>query len=103
MSLLAPLLVGWPAILTALALATAGLIVKRFWLLLAAAALFLPPAVYLSGYPAVGWSSLLLPACLIASALAVWRRKFLPGWLLAAPVYLASAWLAIVVLSQTRN
>lgn len=100
MTVLSPILVGWPAIVTALLLAAAGLIWKRSWFLLAAAALFLLPAVYLSGYPAVGWLSLLLPACLIASALAVRMRRLPLGWLLASPVYLASAWLAILVISQ---
>jgi hypothetical protein len=52
------------------------------------------------GYPAVGWLSLLLPACLIGSAFAVRERKPLPAWLSVLPVFVASTWLAYLVLSQ---
>jgi hypothetical protein len=91
---------GWPAIIVTLLLSTAGLIWKRFWLMLIAAVVLGPVSLYISEYPAVHGLGLLLPVCLIGSAFAVRAHRILLGWLLTLPVYLASAWLAILVFSQ---
>jgi hypothetical protein len=99
-TLLVQIFFGWPAIIVSLLLAIAGLAWKRWWLLIIAAALFVPVSWFLSGTPAFRWFGLLLPAFLLASAFAVRARKFVPAWLLASPVFLASAWLAALVLSQ---
>ncbi|KAF0106713.1 MAG: hypothetical protein FD146_2305 [Anaerolineaceae bacterium] len=99
-TILVQIFFGWPAIIVSLLAAIAGLTWKRWWLLLVSAALFLPVSWYLSGYPAIRGFGFLLPIFLLGAAFAVRARKFLSAWLLASPVFLASAWLAVLVLSQ---
>jgi hypothetical protein len=91
---------GWPAIIATLLLVVAGLVWKRWWLLLIAAALFFPVSLYLSGYPAIRGFGFLLPVFLLGAAFAARARKRILAWLLAAPVFIVSAWLAVVVITQ---
>jgi hypothetical protein len=94
---------GWPFIILSLLLAVAGILLKRPALLIAGAIFFVPPAWYLSGYPAIRGFGMLLPVCMLGAAYYVKRCK--PGfaWLLVSPSIVTSAWLAFLVMAQHRN
>jgi hypothetical protein len=96
----AQIVLGWPAIITSLALCVAGLLAKRAWLVALGAAFFVGPGWYLSGYPAVRWFGYLLPACLFAAALALWKKRPAIAWMLTLPALATSAWLGFLVLAQ---
>ena len=91
---------GWPAIIATLLVSAAGILWKRYWLLFIGALLFFPVSLYLSGYPAIRWLGLALPFFLAGSGFAVRARKTWLAWLLASPVFIVSAWLAYLVLTQ---
>jgi hypothetical protein len=99
-SILVQIIFGWPAILATLLIALAGLIWKRWWLLLVSAILFTPFSWYLSGYPAVRGVAILLPFFLLGSAIATRARKHGLTRLLATPPFIVSAWLALLVVRQ---
>jgi hypothetical protein len=91
---------GWPAIILSLSVSLIGLITKRHQYLFLAAALILPFAVFLVGYPFVrGWS-LAMPLCQIGSAFAVRNQKMMLAWSLFVPPLFAIGWLAFLVFSQ---
>jgi hypothetical protein len=98
--MLAQIVFGWPAIITALVLCIAGLIAKRPLLMVLGAAVFIAPGLYLSGYPAIRWFGILLPVCLFGAAYALRRKKTLIAWLLTLPALIVSARLAYLVLTQ---
>jgi hypothetical protein len=98
--MLAQIVFGWPAIITSLVLCIAGLIAKRPMLVVLGAVFFIAPGLYLSASPAVRWFGLLLPLCLFGSAYALRQKKPWIAWLLLLPALIASAWLAILVLTQ---
>jgi hypothetical protein len=100
MDILVQIVFGWPAIIVSLLLTLAGLIWKRFWLLIVAAAVFFPFSLYLSGFPAVRILGLFLPVFQLGAALAVRARKLPLAWVLASPAFIVSALLAYLVLSQ---
>ena len=93
---------GWPFIVFSLLLAAAGVITKRAALVTSGAVLFTPPALYFTGYPAIGWFSLLLPLLILGAAHFVKQGKPAIAWGLLSPPILVSAWLAAVVISQNR-
>jgi hypothetical protein len=99
-TLLVQIFFGWPAILVSLALCIAGLLFKRVLLVILGALLFVPFSLYLSGYPTVRAAALLLPLCLFGAAYALYRKKTLISWLLILPALLASAGMAVLVLTQ---
>ncbi|HET9589261.1 MAG TPA: hypothetical protein VFO91_10770 [Anaerolineales bacterium] len=101
--LLVQIIFGWPFIIAALLLSAAGILLKRHQFLVAGALFFLPPSLYLSGYPGLRWFALLLPFFIFGAAYFV--RENRPGlaWLLLLPPIALSAWLAYVVLTQSRN
>jgi hypothetical protein len=100
--ILVQIIFGWPFIITALLLAVAGVILKRPALLVAAALFFTPPSLYLSGYPAIRWFGILLPAFMLGAAYYVRRGKAGLAWALLLAPMLVSAWLAVLVLLQNR-
>jgi hypothetical protein len=91
---------GWPAIIATLLVTVAGLAWKRYWLLLVGALLFFPVSLYLSGIPAIRGLGLFLTAFLVGAAFAVRARKLPLAWLLVSPVFIVSAGLAYLVLTQ---
>ena len=99
-TLLVHVIFGWPAIIAPLLAATAGLVSKRWWALLIGAALFFPACLYLMGYPPIRGLGFLLPIFLLGAAFALRARKIVPAWLLAAPVFIVSAWLAVLGITQ---
>ncbi len=98
--MLAIIFFGWPAILVALGLSIAGILAKRPLLMVLGAIIFTPPALYLSGYPALRWFGWFLPVCLAAGAYALKKHKPWIAWLLTFPALAVSAWLAVLVLTQ---
>ena len=91
---------GWPAIIATLLVTVAGLVWKRYWLLLVGALLFFPVSLYLSGFPAIRGFGLFLTAFLVGAAFALRARKLLLTWLLVLPILIVSAGLAYLVLTQ---
>jgi hypothetical protein len=95
-----PIFFGWPAIIVSIALCTTGILIQKPWLLVAAAIVFTPPALYLSAYPAILWLGMLLPVSLLGAAYSVKKEKNVIAWVLISPVILVSAVLAILVITQ---
>jgi hypothetical protein len=91
---------SWPAIIATLLVSTAGLVWKRYWLLLVGALLFFPFSLYLSGFPFIRGLGLFLPALLIGAAFAIRGQKIPLAWALVSPVFIISAWLAYAVVTQ---
>jgi hypothetical protein len=91
---------GWPAIIATLLVSTAGLVWKRYWLMLVGALLFFPFSLYLSGLPVTRGLGLFLPVFQLGAALAIRARKFPLAWVLVSPVFIISAWLAYQVVTQ---
>lgn len=99
----AQIVFGWPFIIFSLALAFAGILVKRPALLVAGAFFFVPPAWYLSGYPAIRGFGMLLPVSILGAAYYIKRDRTRLALLLVLPPLIVSAWLAFLVMSQNRN
>jgi hypothetical protein len=94
---------GWPFIIASLLLAVMGILLKRPALLVAGAVFFVPPAWYLSGYPAIRWFGILLPVCILGAAYYVKKDRLRLALLLILPPVIVSAWLAFLVMTQNRN
>jgi hypothetical protein len=99
----AQIVFGWPFIILSLVLAFAGILLKRPVLLVASGILFIPPAWYLSGYPAIRWFGMLLPVSLFGAAYFVKQDKIRLALLLVLPPLVTSVWLAFIVIAQNRN
>jgi hypothetical protein len=91
---------GWPAIITSLLVSIAGLVLRKPWLLVVGGVMVIPFAWYLSGYPAIRTSAILLPVFQFISAWVLGREKKILAWVLLAPLAIVIVFLAIVVLSQ---
>lgn len=88
---------GWPAMIVSLLFAIAGILLKRVFLSVIGAVLFVLPGWYLSHYSPV---FAVIPICLFASAYAIRKNKSaLASWLVAPQVVVMVA-IAIVVLTQ---
>lgn len=101
--IIAQIVFGWPFIILSLSLAFAGIVLKRSALLVAAGIIFVPPAWYLSGYPAIRWFGMLLPVSIWGAAYFVKKDQLRLALLLALPPLITSAWLASLVIAQNRN
>jgi hypothetical protein len=98
--ILVRIFIGWPAIIATLLVSTAGMVWKRYWLLLVGALLFFPFSLYLSGLPATRGLGLFLPVFQLGAALAVRARKYPLAWVMVSPVFILSAWLAYQIVTQ---
>ena len=92
-----PVLLGWPALLAALALAGFGTFNKKPWYLYIGALLILPFTLYLVGSPRFGMYGLLPPLALIAAGIAVRRQKSNLAWALIFVVIAFFSWLIFVI------
>jgi hypothetical protein len=101
--LLPQIIFGWPFIIGSLLLSAAGILLKRQQFLVAGAFFFLPPSLYLSGYPGIRWLALLLPFFIFAAAYFVRSNRSGIAWLLLLPPMAISVWLAYLVMAQSRN
>jgi len=98
--LLIQIVFGWPFIILSLLVSLVGLITKRYWLLLTGAVLFAPFSYYLSGAPGIREIGFAFPLFQAGAAFAVRANKMILAWILALPVFLISASIAFVVLTQ---
>ena len=95
--LLIQIFLGWPAMILSLALALAGILLKKPGLAVISAILFVAPAWYLSNYSIFLGS---LPFFLLVSAQAISRNKTLLAILSIIPVVVVMGALGYVVLNQ---
>jgi len=91
---------GWPAIIATMLVSIAGLVWKRYWLMLIGTLLFFPFSLYLSGSPATRGLGIFLPAFQLGAALSVRAGKFPLAWVLLSPVFIISAWLVYQVVTR---
>ena len=93
---------GWPALIASLLAWLAGLVTKKFILVMSAGIIILPFAFfYLGAYLGSGWLGLLFSLGHFASAIALRQNKMLLAWLLLAPYTLFVGMLAYIVLTQS--
>jgi hypothetical protein len=92
-------LVGWPAIVVTLILATIGLLKRDYRFLVAAAILAFPFSWYLSGFPLIRSPAFLLPLLLFSSGFAMNRGREMISWILAVPYFLSIILLLFAVLA----
>ena len=93
-------LLGWPAVLTALALSGFSMFHKRPWNLYTAAILILPVSLYLAATPRFAFVALLAPLALLLAGLAIKRNKINLAIVMILPVVLFFSWLALIVLQE---
>ncbi len=93
-------LLGWPAVLAALALSGFSMFHKRPWNLYTAAILILPISLYLAGTPRFAFVALLAPLALLLAGLAIKRNKINLAIVMVLPVVLFFSWLAMIVLQE---
>ena len=93
-------LLGWPALLVALALSGFGTFHKRPWYLYTAAILILPVSLYLAATPRFAFIALLAPLWLLLAGLAIKRNKINLAIVMVLPVVLFFSWLALIVVQQ---
>jgi hypothetical protein len=101
--LLPQIIFGWPFIIASLLLSITGIALKRYKFLVAGALFFMPPSLYLSGFPAIRWLAFLFPFFILGAAYLVRRNKEKIAWLLLLPPLGFSLWLAYLVMEQSRN
>jgi hypothetical protein len=92
---------GWPAVGVSLVLATAGIVLKKPFLLVVSAVLVAPFSLYLSG--AQNWMAFTGPAILmtlLAGAYTVKRGLLWVAWCLLSLFASVALGLAVVVLQQ---
>ena len=101
--LLPQIIFGWPFMIIALALSVGGVALKRSVLVVAGALFFMPPSLYLSGYPGIRWLAILLPFFILGAAYLVREKRHEIALLLLLPPFGVVLWLAYFVMEQTRN
>jgi hypothetical protein len=94
------LLVGWPAIIATIVIATIGLWKRNYRLIFGAAALSFPFSWFLSGFPAVQSPVFLLPLLLLASSYLMFRGREMLAWIFAIPFFLSILLLYYVASAQ---
>jgi hypothetical protein len=92
-------LVGWPAIITSLILATMGLLRRDYRFLVGAAILAFPFSWYLSGFPYIRSLFFLLPLLPFGAGFAMRKDHEMLAWLAAIPYYLAIILVLFAVLA----
>ncbi|HHW42848.1 MAG TPA: hypothetical protein GXX25_03385 [Desulfotomaculum sp.] len=97
---IAEIFMGWPAIISSLFFAAAGIIRRRPAYLVLAAVLLLGITLYLAGTPRFRFTGILLPISFPAAAVVVHRRKIWLAIILVSPTFIFFGWLAAIVLYQ---
>lgn len=93
--------IGWPALIASLLAWLAGLVTKKFIIVVIAGIIILPFAFfYLGAYLGSNWLGLLFLLGHFASAIALRKNKMLLAWLLLVPYTLFVILLAYYVLTQ---
>jgi hypothetical protein len=101
--LLPQIIFGWLFMIAALLLSLAGTAMKDHRYLVAGALFFMPPSLYMSGFPAIRWLAFSLPFFILGAAYLVQRNRAGIAWLLLLPPIAAVVWLAYLVMEQARN
>jgi hypothetical protein len=101
--LLPQIIFGWPFMIIALVLSVGGVALKRHQFLVAGALFFMPPSLYLSGYPGIRWLAILLPFSILGAAYLVREKRHEIALLLLLPPIGIVLWLAFLVMAQNRN
>lgn len=101
--LLPQIIFGWPFIIAALILSIVGVATKLPKYLVAGAMFFMPPSLYLSGFPAIRFLAYLLPFFILGAAYFVGKNRSWISWLMLFPPIAISVWLAYLVMEQARN
>jgi hypothetical protein len=101
--LLPQIIFGWPFMIIALVLSVGGVALKQSKLVVAGALFFMPPSLYLSGYPGIRWLAIFLPFFILGAAYLVREKRHEIAWLLLVPPVGIVLWLAYLVMEQTRN
>jgi hypothetical protein len=95
------LILGWPAMIASLLIWLAGLIKKKFNLVIIAGIVILPFAFfYIGGYIGSHWLGLLFTLGHFASAFSLYRSRIWLAWLFLLPYVVWMSMLAYAVLSQ---
>jgi hypothetical protein len=94
------LLVGWPAIVVTLILASIGLLRNNYRFLLWAAILAFPFSWFLSGFPFIRSLWFLLPVLLFGSSYLMFRGREMLAWLIAVPYFLSILLLFYAISAQ---
>lgn len=100
LSTLLIMIMGWPGILTSLALSLAGVARQQPVALLIGALLAVPYAWYLNAFPFFSGVGLVLPLFQLGAALALYRGRRWLASLCLLPFISITSWLAFVVLTQ---
>jgi hypothetical protein len=95
-----PVLLGWPALLVALALSGFGTLRKRPRYLYAAAILILPVSLYLAATLRFAFVASLAPLVVLLAGLAIKRNQINLAAVMVLSVVLFFGWLALIVLQQ---
>ena len=95
-----PALLGWPALLVALALSGFGMFHKRPRYLYTAAILILPISLYLAATPRFAFTALLAPLVVLLAGLAIKRNQINLAIVMVLPVVFFFGWLSLIVLQQ---
>lgn len=101
--ILPQIIFGWPFIIASLILSVVGVATKLPKYLVAGAMFFMPPSLYLNGFPAIRWLAFLLPFCILGSGYFVGKNRSWISWLLLLPPIGVSVWLVSLVMNQARN
>lgn len=92
-----PVLLGWPVLLTALALSGLGLCRELPRYLFASAILIMPVSVYLAATPRFAFVALLAPLALLLAGQVLKHNQTALAIAMVAPVVLFFVWLAIAL------
>ena len=95
-----PALLGWPAIVLALALSAIGIMRRQSVWLFVGAGLLLPISIYLAGSPRFGWLSLAVPLLVVGAGVAVKQGLTKTALALHLPVVAVLGYLAMLVVTQ---
>jgi hypothetical protein len=101
--LLPQIIFGWPFMIAALLLSLAGTAMKDHRYLVAGALFFMPPSLYMSGFPNIRWLAYSFPFLILGAALLVRNDRPRFAWLLLLPPIAAVIWLAYLAMEQARN
>lgn len=101
--LLPQIIFGWPFIIASLILSVMGVAARSPKFLVAGAMFFMPPSLYLSGFPSIRFLAYLLPFFILGAAYFVGKNRLWISWLLLLPPIAVSVWLAYLVMEQARN
>ena len=88
------MLFGFPVAFLSLLVSAIGIHKEKFWLVIVGAALFVPFTYYLYGAPGSAGLPILLPLLQFGSAVAVYKKNKRWAWLLLAPPFLVTLWVA---------